>query len=48
MVVNHVVVGTGGSGSKYLKRNFPVEEGLILGSTKIEGEEQLLQAQGLP
>lgn len=33
-----VEVGTGGSKSKYIRRNYPVEEGLTAGTTKQEGK----------
>lgn len=32
-----VVVGTGTAGSRFLKRNWPIEEGLEAGTTKQEG-----------
>jgi len=32
-----VVVGTGKSGSRFLKRNWPITEGLTAGTTKQEG-----------
>jgi len=32
-----VVVGTGKSGSRFLKRDWPITEGLIAGTTKQEG-----------
>lgn len=33
-----VVVGTGDKNSKYLKTEWPVEEGNTLGTTKIDGK----------
>lgn len=40
------VVGTGSSGSKYLKREWPNIEGTVLGTTKLEGGEEHLVEEG--
>lgn len=34
-----VNVGTGGAGTRFIKRNYPVTEGLIAGTTKLEGKQ---------
>lgn len=34
-----VVVGTGGTGTKILRRNYPIESGLTAGTTKQEGRD---------
>lgn len=47
MAISHVVVGTGTASSRFLKTNWPIEEGLTLGSTKIDGMEQFLIPEGL-
>lgn len=40
-----VVVGTGKSGSRFLKRNYPNTDGLIAGTTTQEGHEENLVPQ---
>ena len=40
-----VVVGTGGSGSRFLKRNWPITRGLEAGTTKQEGDIESLIPQ---
>ena len=34
MAPNHVEVGTGSVGTRFVDKDFPVEEGLIAGTTK--------------
>jgi hypothetical protein len=36
-----VEVGTGGSGTRFIKKSYPVEEGLIAGTTKCYPKESL-------
>ena len=31
-----VVLGTGGAGTRFIKRDYPIEEGLELGTTKLK------------
>lgn len=38
-----VVVGTGSIGSKFIRRDYPIEEGLEAGSTTQEGRETDLE-----
>jgi hypothetical protein len=40
-----VIVGTGGRGTKIIKKNYPVEEGLQAGTTKQEGNKETLEAE---
>lgn len=40
-----VVVGTGGAKSRFLKRDWPITEGLTAGTTKQEGTEFKLKAE---
>ena len=40
-----VTVGTGTSGTRFLKRDWPIEEGLVAGTTKQEGRVSNLVAQ---
>ena len=45
-MADKVTVGTGGTGSRFLRRDYPNEEGLTLGTTKLEGTEEHLIEQG--
>jgi len=36
-----VVVGTGTVGSKYLDKDWPIDEGLVAGTTKQTGDSEL-------
>jgi len=45
MAYAHVTVGTGTAGSKYLKRKYPIEEGLTAGTQKQEGTKNALEAE---
>lgn len=38
-----IVVGTGGAKSRFLKRNWPITEGLTGGTTKQEGTKDRLE-----
>jgi hypothetical protein len=40
-----VQVGTGSSGTKYIKTKWPHESGLIAGTTKQEGRKPLLEPE---
>ncbi len=40
-----VEVGTGEHESRFLKRDWPIEEGLIAGSTKQEGTKTFLESE---
>lgn len=44
-MTEHVVVGTGGVGSRFLKRNWPNTDGLVAGTTTQEGHEEHLKAE---
>lgn len=37
-----VVVGTGGIGSRFMSKRYPVEEGLTIGTTKLDTKVPLL------
>lgn len=41
-MANHVVVGTGTKGTKILRKDYPVEEGLTAGTTKQVGVFRLI------
>jgi len=45
-----VEVGTGTSGTRFIKTDYPIEEGLTAGTTKQEGTKAELEAEerGLP
>lgn len=38
-----VVVGTGGIGTKYIKTDWPIEEGTTAGTTKTHGRDHALR-----
>ena len=40
-MADHVVVGTGGHGTKILNKDYPFTEGLTAGTTKQTGESRL-------
>lgn len=40
-----VEVGTGGSGTRFINKNYPVEEGLTAGTTKQEGTKPHLEIE---
>ena len=40
-----VEVGTGGISSRFIKENWPIEEGLIAGTTKTSGRKVSLEAE---
>lgn len=40
-----VTVGTGGSGTRFINKNYPVTEGLTAGTTKQEGRTSNLVAE---
>lgn len=40
-----VTVGTGTSGTRFIERDWPVDEGLIAGTTKQEGTQSNLVAE---
>ena len=42
-MVDHVVVGTGGVGTRFLSKNYPITEGLTAGTTKQEGTKERLE-----
>jgi hypothetical protein len=42
MGINHVVVGTGTSGTRFLNNKYPVVEGLTAGTTKLPLIDQLI------
>ena len=43
-----VVVGTGTVGTRFVRTEYPVEEGLIAGTTKQTGEPNLEEEENLP
>ena len=46
MAVEHVVVGTGGVGSRFLNKNWPNEDGLTAGTTtQTDHQERLIPEQ---
>lgn len=45
MGINHVVVGTGTSGTRFLNTNYPVTEGLTAGTTKLSDIDALEPTQ---
>jgi hypothetical protein len=42
-MADHVVVGTGGHGSRFLKRDWPLTDGLTAGTTTQEGHKETLE-----
>ena len=40
-MTEHVVVGTGTAGSRFLNKDWPITEGLTLGTTKLKEKTQL-------
>jgi len=40
-MADHVVVGTGSSGSRFLISKWPIDEGLTLGTTKLSDDPYL-------
>jgi hypothetical protein len=42
MAVEHVVVGTGGVGTRFINHDYPNTDGLIAGTTKQEGHAERL------
>ena len=40
-----VEVGTGGSGTRFIKTEYPIEEGLIAGTTRQHGRNPHLEAE---
>ena len=45
MAVEHVVVGTGGIGTRFLSKRYPVTDGLTAGTTKQEGHKERLEPE---
>lgn len=41
-----VIVGTGTIGTKYLKSDYPIEEGIEAGTTKLRDEPHLIAEEG--
>lgn len=46
-MADSVTVGTGGTGSRFLRRDYPNQEGLRLGFDKLEGTQEFLVEEGL-
>lgn len=46
MAVEHVVVGTGGVGTRFINHDYPNTDGLIAGTTKQEGHIERLIPEG--
>jgi len=45
MAVEHVVVGTGGVGTRFLNHDYPNTDGLTAGTTTQEGHVERLEAE---